>query len=216
MFYEVRKTRPKLRTSEVRISVVDADSLTVASEASGKHIAVLNFANNDSPGGGYYKSGQRGNTQEDSLIWDTDILNQLDEERYPICKNPKDACVFVTTDVTITKNGKQITVLSCPPITGGEIHYYYPAIWYFAHASDRANTEARIKLICQIASKMNVDTLVLGAWGCKVGASPIYDICKLWRKNIEKYEIPDVVFAMPDDYLCDWFNRFIVWHGKYY
>lgn len=211
MFYEVRKTQSKPRTSDVRISVVDADSLTAASQAHGKHVAVLNFANNNSPGGGYYKSGQRGNTQEDSLIWDTDILGQLDGERYPICKTPEDACVFVTTDVTITKTERRITILSCPAIAGPRVRDDLRDIdiSYFVHDSDRANTEARIKLICKVASRMNVNTLVLGAWGCGVFCNPVYEICQIWRRYIEKYEIPDVIFAIPKGYLHNMFVRFL-------
>lgn len=210
MFYEVRKTKPRKRISPVNIQVIDSHSLNAAVRSEG-HVAVLNFANNNSPGGGYYKSGSRGHTQEDSLIWDTDFLEQLDESKYPICKTPDDACVFVTTDVNIYEHDRKITILTCPALAGPRVRDDMRDIdiSYFIHDEDRNNMESRINLICQIASRMNVQTLILGAWGCGVFCNPVWELCLLWKKYIEAYEIPNVVFAIPGGYLHNLFVKFL-------
>lgn len=226
MSKKIKNVRPVYRKNAISIAnsirVINSDSLSAAvSELhSGKSVLVLNFANNSIPGGGY---GNRGHTQEEYLLRDTNLLDSLTaagiENLYPICAAPDDAAAILSRDIRITKPpadavSGSISIITCPALAGPRVRNDLADIdiSYFMYDQDRTNTEKRIALICATAARIGVDVLVIGAWGCGVFCNPVYELCLLWKKYIALYDIPKVVFPVPagdNDYLYRMFQKFI-------
>ena len=67
--------------------------------------------------------------------------------------------------------------------------------------------EERIKFVLDIAEISEVDTLLLGAWGCGVFGQNPYVVSELFFKYIPSHNIPRIVFAVPD-YTSDNYRAF--------
>jgi hypothetical protein len=214
MSKKIRKVHDIFRNADsgrAAISVINSDSIaTAVSCPSGSTIVVLNFANNDKPGGGY---GNRGHTQEEYLMRDTNLGDLLDPAAYPICESPSDTAAIITKDVSTLDGSTRFIVITCPALAGPRVRddLRNIDISYYMYDEDRINTEARIKLICAIAARVQVDTLILGAWGCGVFCNPVYEVCCMWKKYIKVYDIPRAVFPIPGEHspLRDLFKKFL-------
>jgi uncharacterized protein (TIGR02452 family) len=219
--YKVVHTRPTLRTSPISIRVTDETTTEAIANAitNGNRVVALNFANNEKPHGGY--DFRRGHTQEDYLFRETTIADTLKQEHYPICETPEDIRAFVSTGVRMQETtpcaqfmdvrNKTFAIITIAALRGPRVRHdlHNINIERYEHVQDRKNTEKRIKLICQIASRLHVHTLVTGAWGCGVFCNPIYEVCTIWKKYIALYEIPEVVFAIPAGDIHDRFAGFL-------
>ncbi|WP_278735603.1 TIGR02452 family protein [Anaerotignum lactatifermentans] len=59
--------------------------------------------------------------------------------------------------------------------------------------------QKRILFVLNIAAKNNVDTLILGAYGCGVfGQSPI-EVAKVFKKLLSVYRPCQIIFAIPQN-----------------
>jgi len=210
---KIRKIRSVYRKSKsISIKIIDNDSLSIANEQDPQaHVLVLNFANNQKSGGGY---GNKGHTQEEYLLRDTNLGDELDESLYPICESPEDACAILSQNITVKSSGRKISIITCPALVGPRVRDNLEDIdiSYFVFDNDRENTENRIRLICATAARLQVEVLVLGAWGCGVFCNPVYELCLLWKKYIQLYEIHKVVFPVPIDHASgnDYLHRMFV------
>lgn len=60
--------------------------------------------------------------------------------------------------------------------------------------------EQRCKFVLDIAEAENVDTLILGAWGCGVFGQNPDIVAELFYKYIPACRIPHIIFAVPDSH----------------
>lgn len=164
-----------------------------------KHIALLNFADGVKPGG-FPELGLK--TQEEQICRCSNLYEGLiqplcDKEYYKVNDEydsiSTDTIIYLS-DVTIFKrehdfervNPVKADVITCPAPAG-----YMP---------NNANAiyESRIKHIIRSAIDNNVDTLVLGAWGCGAFRQSPELVSNTFVKVLNEYSgyFKKVIFAI--------------------
>lgn len=166
-----------------------------------KKICVLNFASYRHPGGMFTKGIK---SQEEDLCLSSilyPVLKHFTNNYYKINEHElhvglyKDTAIY-TPDVLFFYNKKKtasVDVLTC-------------AAPNRRYATDRGifddviNTamENRIKYIFDIAEDNEVDTFILGAWGCGVFRNDPETVARLFKDEIYKRSIPNIIFPIPD------------------
>ena len=173
-------------------------------------IAVLNFASATDPGGGV-KSGSR--AQEESLCRCSTLYSSLSQPKtidkyytFHIDRHNSlytDACIY-SPDIVICKTDTgypqrldekdfvKVDVITCaaPNLRNTAIE-----------SSDYVNLmSSRIKHIFHIAHVHDIDTLVLGAFGCGAFKNNPFLVAGCFKSMIEKHgkDFEDIVFAIYD------------------
>ena len=145
---------------------------------SDKKVAVLNFASYKFPGGGYL-NGSR--AQEECLCAESFLYNVLaayDNEYYDVNRNNLNKGLYTNAalysdDVVFFRNNEEVKcdVLTCaaPNFTTAN---KYQGVSLHTNSSVMST---RIKFVLEIAKRKQVDTFIVGAWGCGVfGQDPEY------------------------------------------
>ena len=167
-------------------------------------IAVLNFASYKNPGGMFINGSK---AQEECLCHDSFLYNVLKEftdsyyARNNLYKNKAlymDRALY-SPDVVFEVDGKlrKVDVITCAAPNKSAAQNYL-------NVTDEENynvLKQRIKFVLDIAKDNQVDTLILGAYGCGVfGQNPIEvaEIFKYWLYESEYYTyFKTIVFAIP-------------------
>jgi len=198
------------------VHVFSADTLDMVEKLSkspdtGK-IGVLNFASASNPGGGWERGA---GAQEESLCRRSTLVcaladpwgwtNRSNEYRIPEfgCVYSPDVCIF-------RKSFREGFAFYRQPIYANFISvacYRSPPIKDTAHgirinSSNIVNgTLRKIRRIFDVAIDNQIDTLVLGAWGCGVYANPPSHIALLFKQIMNEYQglVKQVYFAIPGD-----------------
>lgn len=165
-------------------------------------VCVLNFADYVEPGGAFIRGG---NAQEEAICLASTLYPVLcahKEDYYDI--NAQDINNYLyhnkalyTPDVLFLdgRRRKRVNVITCaaPNLVMAEQVEGF-------NLDD--NTEAlisRIRFMLSIAESNNIDTLILGAWGCGVFGQDVLQVAKLFKYAINHYcSIPNIIFAIPD------------------
>jgi uncharacterized protein (TIGR02452 family) len=178
--------------ADVEVSVVALDTVSAAFEYTHGRTCVLNFASYKEPGGAFL-AGSR--AQEECLChesalyhvlsyfqgyydWNKKNLNRglyLDRALY----SPN--VVFVHEDAKGVVQQRMIDVLTCAAPNFSAASY---------HCSKEENSQAlkqRIRFVLSIMAENNVDTAILGAFGCGVFAQDAAEVAELFKEAI-----PDV------------------------
>lgn len=151
------------------IQVVDIDSVGAIEKYSDGKTAILNFASFSNPGGGFM-IGSR--AQEECLCHESFLYNVLKEfnEYYEWNRQHKNNSMYqhralYSPNIIFEHNGKKLfcDVLTCAS----------PSISWAIKTKNTRILELnknilkeRIKMILDISAKENVETLILGAFGC--------------------------------------------------
>ena len=222
---------PKLgpKTGEGQVRVTGRRSLEAAraiiDERPGSRVAVLNFASPVNPGGGV-KNGA--SAQEESLCRCTTLYDSLDQRRmwdaYYLPNRGSgdalatDACIW-TPNVVVCKSDEsipqrltqddwfEVDMLTCaaPNLRGTTSNLDNP---------DASRTDGvpltriyeihkkRASHILTVAASLNVDSLVLGAFGCGAFRNDPYLVASAWEEPINQMRhhfdlIEFAVFHMP-------------------
>lgn len=199
--HEMLSTTDKLSNPE--IIVVDEDSVrAVFCHAAGK-TAVLNFASFKQPGGMFLEGSS---AQEESLCMESDLYNvlvrfkdnwyaenaaMLNRELY------KDRALY-SPDIMFTRNN-DITyadVITCACPNKSAIRY---GRFTFTERENSRVLAQRIDFILRIAVEENVDTLILGAFGCGAFSQDADEVANCFKNSMNKYghHFSKVVFAVP-------------------
>ncbi len=182
------------------VEVINCDTLDAAIllKEEGYSLMALNMASKFKPGGGV-ATGKT--AQEEVIFRRTNAFMTYDPEWYPLGHNE----VIYSPEVVIARegapaykfipNGKQKTVsmlavhaLKNPKLTpSGE----YKEI-------DRKLMITKIESIFKIGIKQQADSLVLGALGCGAYRNPPYEVVKIFKDCLEKYQhyFKKIVFAI--------------------
>jgi len=191
-------------TRRCKVTVLERDMLEVAQEYSrqGHKVAVLNMANETSPGGGVQNGA---GAQEEDLHRRSDCCRFLLEQRkgnYPI---PSDACLL-SVQVTVFRgtefNGYPlldepfcVSVVSCaainrPKLSGDD----------YAMTSQRALMQRKIELILEGACHLGCDVAILSAFGCGAFGNPPGAVATMFREALCKANLAQAVFCIYDDH----------------
>lgn len=168
---------------------------------------ILNFASFTHPGGNYIGGSM---AQEEALCSESILYNVLRNFKFAFYNanlNHKNSCMYenrmlYSPDILFSRdcNGKlnntTADVITCaaPNKSAGQRNY---------KVTDTENTKflkSRIAFILNVAAAKNVDTLILGAYGCGVFGQDPYEVARIFRSYLtgEYKYFSKVIFAVPD------------------
>lgn len=158
---------PKLGMLKMR--VVEMDSVSGAFESYYGRTAILNFASYKFPGGGFL-AGSR--AQEECLCHESflyNVLREFEESYYEKNRGELNRALYkhkalYSPNVVFEHNNE---VCSFDVITCASPNFS-TAEKFVTREENNKVMRQRIRFVLDIAKKNNVDTLVLGAWGCGV------------------------------------------------
>ena len=191
---------PEPRFEKTAITVERIDAAEAVARAKGK-ACVLDFASYRTPGGGYVNGGW---AQEEALCSQSNLLPILEGLR-DVYYEPNrhtmrgglysDRALYLQ-DVVFTVDGamKKRDVIVCAAVNRR-----------FALENHRSEPECdidmmhRVQTVMQIAAAHEVDTLILGAFGCGVFGNDATKVALLFEDWLEAHpgQFEQVVFAIP-------------------
>lgn len=195
---ELEIPEPRFEKTEVKVERIDAaDALA---SAKGK-ACVLDFASYRNPGGGYVNGGW---AQEEALCAVSNLLPILEglQDVYYLPNRQvmrgglySDRAMYLS-DVVFTLGGvmKKCDVIVCAAVNRR-----------FALANGRPEVECdidmmrRVRTVMHIAAANEVDTLVLGAFGCGIFGNDPVTVARSFQTWLEAHpgQFEKVVFAVP-------------------
>lgn len=161
-------------------------------------VALLNFASYKNPGGGFL-TGMI--SQEECLCHDSYLFNVLAEfldtyykwNREHLNRGLYMNRAIYSPDVYFDKVNRNVDVITCAAPNRNAQR--------FNNVSEEENSEAlesRIKFVLDIAEDNNVDTLILGAFGCGVFRQDPHEVAKIFIKECEKRNFKNIIFPIID------------------
>ncbi len=180
----------------------DLDSVSAIFKHHSNKIAVLNFASFKNPGGAFLNGAR---AQEECLCHESNLYNILSQFQDGFYK-PNLKCLnrslyrnkaLYSKDVLFLHNQQEI---KCDVITCAAPNY--KTAHRFQKVTQKENftiLESRIKFIIDIAEEQQVETLILGAFGCGVFGQDPKEVAQLFKKYLAKTSyIHNVIFAIPN------------------
>lgn len=185
------------------ITVINKDSVSAIFECMGRkgRIAVLNFASFKEPGG-MFLQGSR--AQEECLCHESTLYNVLSafKDTY-YAENRKDLNralyhdrLLYTPDIVFEHEGQTAfcDIITCAAPNKTTAQKYCGV----SNEDNRKALDSRIKLILRVANSMDLDKLILGAFGCGVFGQDPEETAILFRQNLETIHAANkVIFAVP-------------------
>lgn len=185
----------------VEVSTLDAVSAIFHFTNGKNKVAALNFASYKHPGGMFLKGSK---AQEECLCHESFLFNVLRTKKKdfyePNRKNLNRALytnrALYSPNIHFYRAGEQDAV--CDIITCAAPNYT-TAAKYNRIDRERNNEvlKSRIQFMLDIAASRNIDTLILGAWGCGVFGQNPEDVASIFKKLLPYYPFKQVVFAIP-------------------
>ena len=172
-----------------------------------RSVCALNFASYKN-GGGMFLEGSM--AQEESLCHEGNLYNILSEERIRnmfyipnqdrLNRGLYHSNLLFTPDVLFNRKGK---IVRCNIITcAAPNRKMAQAYQVVPDKTVREVLEHRIDSVLWVASKQEVDVLILGAFGTGVFGNDLKDVSEIFKNLLsEKYSghFKEVIFAIPDD-----------------
>jgi len=196
-------------TETPNIIVSPLDSVSYIKENIEGKTCILNMASYKRGGGGV-RNGS--NAQEECLFRCSNLFETVDQKFYPLkedeCLYTKDAVFF--KDFYYNRMDPVIVdVVTIAAINLNKDSYYdFGANRWVDILEDKDDnyinhTKDKIRLMLSVAEKNNVNTLVLGAWGCGVFKNDPTEMAEMFKQVLidEKYatKFKKVVFAIIND-----------------
>lgn len=197
----------KKRTS---IIIDDTDSVSaVFKYETGYRNAVLNFSSYKNPGGMFINGSK---AQEECLCHESFLYNVLSKHNdfYEWNNQHKNKALYLdralyTPHILFIRENKdthETIIKHCDVITCAAPNK--SAAQKYQNVSDEENTKvlnSRIKFILNIAKENNVDTLILGAYGCGVFGQDPTEVANIFKHYLDTEFnscFKTVVFAVPN------------------
>lgn len=215
---------PNIKQSNSEISVYDTDSVSAAItnrfiEGSGR-ICILNFASYKNPGGRFIDGSF---AQEEALCHASNLYNILSAFNGYYEENKKNLNRGMYHDRAIYSPGVlffganptttpfdcltcQIDVLTCAAPN-------FSVAQRYGNFTKEENSEAlrsRIRFILSIMSENQVDTAILGAFGCGVFAQDPYEVATVFEKELQNIPTPKAIFAIPGGKNLEAFRKILL------
>lgn len=185
----------------VEVSTLDTVSAIFHFTNGKNKVAALNFASYKHLGGMFLKGSK---AQEECLCHESFLFNVLRTKKKdfyePNRKNLNRALytnrALYSPNIHFYRAGEQDAV--CDIITCAAPNYT-TAAKYNRIDWERNNEvlKSRIQFMLDIAASRNIDTLILGAWGCGVFGQNPEDVASIFKKLLPYYPFKQVVFAIP-------------------
>lgn len=187
-----------------KIMVEDIDSVQAVFRYGyeGK-VAVLNFADYKNPGGKFLEGSS---AQEEMLCHSSflyNVLSEFDEDYYAFNRLTKNFALYTdhalySPDVLFIEGDAEI----CVDVITCAAPNKYTAKKYCDKSDFDCNyaMEDRIHFMLDIAKEEEVETLILGAWGCGVFGNDPEFVANAFKKELEKYysdTFENIIFAIP-------------------
>ncbi|MDE2097436.1 MAG: DUF2263 domain-containing protein [Patescibacteria group bacterium] len=166
-----------------RVKVARMDCLKAAELFACKGVkpTLLNFANNETPGG---STKIKGNTQEEQIFKRSNACLSLVPSLYPIDgAEEKEPSLLLSETVTVFKGTSrpfEMSLVSCAAIKLPSTRMDGDG-YYFRKDAERDITELKMRVILASAP---TNVLILGAWGLGAFAGPLEGTVDLWKKVI--------------------------------
>ena len=200
--------------------IVDMDSVSAIFAKKDGKTAVLNFASYKNPGGMFLKGSC---AQEECLCHASylyNVLSRYDATYYYSNKQDLNKSLYrnralYTPNVFFEKfdqSGRSIAM--CDVITCAAPNYF--AAKKYCNVSREENRNAlfsRIAFVRDIAEENNVETLILGAFGCGVFGQDPYEVAKIFFEMFYYSSVKKVVYAIPAGVNLDAFRN--EWNTSY-
>jgi uncharacterized protein (TIGR02452 family) len=174
------------------IEVVNSDSVSALTEFSktGK-TAVLNMASYKRPGGGVINGAR---AQEECLFRCSNLGHVISTDFYPLQDDEllwtKDVVFFKDVNYGYMKDVKvDVVTIAAINLNAQKVDNYEEL------------TKNKIRLMLSIATKNNIDNIILGAWGCGVFGNEPSKMAKMFMDVInEGYSFDNIIFAIINDH----------------
>lgn len=189
----------KVNDINTQIIVDEIDSVNAIFKYNNNKTAVLNFASYKHPGGMFLQGSK---AQEECLCHASNLYNVLKElEDYYNWNNQhlnkalyKDRAVYSKDIIFMNDND----ICKCDVITCAAPNK--AAAQKYCNIDNKHNYDIlkqRINFVLKIANEQNVDTLILGAFGCGVfGQNPI-EVASIFNHYLHDIKFNKVIFAIP-------------------
>lgn len=188
---------PKPNSWATHLETVSADTVSALFKARGRKVCVLNFASYRKPGGGFLSGSL---AQEEALCHHSylyEVLSRFTDSFYAenqryLHRNMYSDRMLYTPKVVFEMDdlGARIAdVLTCaaPNRSASSV----------GDAENTAWLERRINRMFTVVESMNVDTFIVGAWGCGVFGQSPQEVAELMAKRAKKFTGSNVIFAVP-------------------
>jgi uncharacterized protein (TIGR02452 family) len=177
---------------------------------------VLNFASYKNPGGGFLTGSI---AQEEALCHESTLYNVLSNEKFkPFYEynnqhlnrgSYKNRAIY-SPRVAFVDNNKELVckadVLTCAAPN-------FSVAQRYGNFTKEENSEAlrsRIRFILSIMSENQVDTAILGAFGCGVFAQDPYEVATIFEKELQNIPIPKAIFTIPGGKNLEAFRKILL------
>ena len=192
---------PPTVITDPSIYVDELDSVSAAYKYNLGHTCILNFASYTNPGGKFIEGSS---AQEESLCHESFLYNVLSCFRGYYNDNRRTKNRSLYTDralyspyIVFEHNDIPLAfdVLTCAaPNFGSAVKYYGVSF-----VENDLVLESRINFIFEVLKAQNVDTVILGAFGCGVFKQNPFNVAKLFKKAIESGHntCMNIVFPIP-------------------
>lgn len=191
------------RYDNTEIIVCQEDSVSAILKFNKDKTAVLNFASYKNPGGGFM-NGSR--AQEESLCHESflyNVLRRYNNNYYNWNNTYKNRGLYFNRALYSPKVcfEREDEKCFCDVITCAAPNYTTAS--KYCHVSKNVNSRtlrSRIDFVLSIAAKQQVNTLILGAFGCGVFGQDATEVASIFKERLTtKYKktFKNVYFAVP-------------------
>lgn len=170
---------------------------------------VLNFASYKNPGGKFIDGSS---AQEEALCHRSNLYNILTTSekmrKYYEWNNAHlngalylDRALYIPGVIFDEKYKADVITCAAPNFTAAS---------KYTKKTPEENDEAlksRINFLMSIISSHNVETVILGAWGCGVFGQNPERVAQLFKEELQVHGVKNVVFAIIDKSTCDIFTN---------
>ena len=188
-------------SNQPEIILSNLDSVSAIFEFDGDRMAVLNFADFKKPGGRFLTGGF---AQEESLCHSSNLYSILKEFPKFYFQNQKrlnngmyqDRAIYSPDVIFFREDSrKSCGVITCAAPNASRMVRYHS----FSPEENSAALQSRIEFIRGVAENQNVDTLILGAFGCGVFRQNPNEVAEIFRDTFANRcsSVQKIIYAIP-------------------
>lgn len=190
--------------------LVKEDSVSACFKYKNGITCVLNFSSYKNPGGMFYEGSK---AQEECLCHESylyNVLKEIDDFYVWNRKNLNKALyknrAIYSPNVRFVRGEEsvRVDVLTCASPNFKAANKYQNV----TREENHTVMESRIKFIKKICEDNNVETLILGAYGCGVFGQDPYEVAKLFEEIFNDSEIKNIYYAVPENINSDNYDAF--------
>ena len=204
--YDVDFACSREHICEGKFALEPLDSVSAvlkAAESCKSPLAVLNFSSYKNPGGGFLGGSK---AQEECLCHESflyNVLSQMTGQFYDWNNQNKNRAMYqnrgmYTPGVVFMRDQKRAVcdVITCAAPNSSAAHRYQSV----SYEENTKILRSRIRFVLDIARENQVNTLILGAYGCGVFGQKGAEVASIFKEYLETTHkcFEQVIFAIPE------------------